>query len=90
MTGAVCAWRWRVVFVLVNLVLVRSWARRTSRVARSGLAQAGFGWAVAWGLFVARACDCLTGRDRDWVQALIKDRPAGDCDRVQERCVSAE
>ena len=39
----VYVWRWCVVFILVNLVLVRSWARRTSRVARLGPAQAGCG-----------------------------------------------
>ena len=70
-------------FVLVNLVLVRFWARRTARVAL-GLAFAGFG-AVAWDMSVAFACD-LSDRKGSWLGAsLVKDRPAGDGDRVQER-----
>ena len=48
-------------FCVVNLVLVRLWARRATRLVL-GLALAGSGAGV--GVFVVMLGDCLTGRDR--------------------------
>ena len=47
-------------FVTVNLVLVRSWARRASRETWLALRR----WGGFAGLSVATLGDCLTGRDR--------------------------
>jgi hypothetical protein len=71
-------------FGVVNQVLVRSWARRTTRL-RSWVGAFALSRVVREGS-VDVICDCLTGRDRG-VRKSIKGRPADDVGRVQGRWI---
>ena len=84
--GVVRVWSGAFLFFgVVNQVLVRSWARRTTRLRSwDHLCLQGCRVVVEGSVDVMR--DCLTGRDRG-SRKRIKGRPADDVGRVQGRWI---